>query len=90
VVEPDGAVLVSSNIVPDLWRVDAAAPAVTRLRFTLEQDATRDFGFASLRFTAEGALHAVGSIDGGAWRIDMGASRARRHFAHPEVARSAR
>ena len=90
VVEPDGSLLVSSNIVPDLWRVDADSRAVARLRVAPDQDTTKDFGFASLRIAGDGVLYAIGSIDGGGWRIDVEAGRAQRRAPQPEVARSAR
>lgn len=70
-VEAGGTVLVSSNIVPALWRVDPEASSTTELELELHPETSRDFGFTTLRFAQNGALHASGSIDRSRWQVDL-------------------
>jgi hypothetical protein len=70
-VEATGTVIVSSNIVPNLWRVDPDASTTVELQLVLEPEAGRDLGFTALRFATHGALHAGGSTDRSRWQIDL-------------------
>jgi hypothetical protein len=71
VVEPRGTVLMSSNIVPDLWRIDPATGSVDRLPIRLIDHANRDIGFTDLEMVNARGLRAKSAIDGSRWRIDL-------------------
>jgi hypothetical protein len=70
VLEPTGAALVSSNVVPALWRIDADTFAVTRHDLALDADADKDVGFTGLAFVDRDVLLAVSGIHGSLWRVD--------------------
>ena len=68
---PGGEVLVSSNIVPTLWRVDPETLTVSEHELTLDADAGRDIGFTGMAYSRQqGAFFAVSSFGGSLWRID--------------------
>lgn len=78
VVEARGTVLVSSNIVPELWRIDPATGAVERVSIRLLDQPARDIGFSELELADAGGLRAKSSIDGTRWRIDLKARTAKK------------
>lgn len=70
-IGPNGEAVVSSNVVPTLWRIDAATLAVTRHALRLDAHAERDVGFTGLVYAREQhAFFAVGESHGLLWRID--------------------
>ena len=71
VVEPQGTVLMSSNVMPDLWRIDAHTGAVERLSILLADNPGRDIGFTELRLVGTRGLRATSAIDGTRWWIDL-------------------
>lgn len=71
VVEPRGSVLVSSNVVPDLWRIDPATGGVDRLPIHLVDHPDREVGFSELEMVTPRVLKAKNAIDGTPWRIDL-------------------
>ena len=72
VLDPSGAALVSSNIVPALWRIDPETFAVGRHDLALDSDTDKDVGFTGLAVAAEqGVLLAVSAIHGSLWRVDL-------------------
>ncbi len=71
VVEPRGTVLMSSNIVPDLWRIDPATGAVEHLPIRLVDHPNREIGFTQLEMVNPRGLAAKSAIDGTDWRIDL-------------------
>jgi hypothetical protein len=74
---PSGAVLVTSNVVPNLWEIDPRTLAVHKRRLALDSDADMDVGFTALTFTADGkALVGASSSSGSLWRIDLEAALA--------------
>jgi hypothetical protein len=75
-VAPDGDVLVTSNVVPVIWRIDAARFEVTRHDVDVEDHRDRDIGFAGLA-ARDGAWLAVGAHDNSLWRIDSSLTRAK-------------
>jgi hypothetical protein len=80
---PDGDVLVSSNIVPIIWRIEHRTLATTLHELTLEQDRDRDVGFTRLRWSRHLRTF-VGMADSGArWHIDLSLSRARKAAGAP-------
>jgi hypothetical protein len=78
---PKGEVVVASDSVPVLLRVDPDTLATTRhpLRLDDGSGTDRDTGIEALRYdAARGAYFAVSRHDGSLWRIDPDLSRARR------------
>ena len=68
---PAGEALISSNVVPTLWRIDPASLAVSRHELVLDQDTGRDVGFTALVYSMEqGAFFAASGLHGSLWRID--------------------
>jgi len=68
---PKGEAVISSDVVPVLWRIDPETRAVTRHEPQLDADTNKDVGFTVLSyFPARGAYLAVSGRDGTVWRID--------------------
>ena len=68
---PQGEVLVTSNVVPTLWRIDPVSLSVSRHEPVLDQDTDKDVGFSALAYSSKrGAFFAAGSLNGSRWRID--------------------
>ncbi len=80
---PERDVLVTSNVVPTIWRIERQSLLVTKHELALDQDTSRDIGFTQLRWSAKlGTL--VGTTDlGERWYIDPYLSRAHRAFSPP-------
>ena len=75
---PEGDVLVTSNVLPVVWRIQRHSLAVREHRLAVEQDAGRDVGFTRLRWSAnEGAYVATTDL-GELWEIDRQLTRARK------------
>ena len=80
-VGPRGEVVVSSNVVPTLWRVDPVSFEVTRHELALDQDRERDVGFSALSYSAkQGAYFAWSSEPGSSWRIEPSLREARKQL----------
>lgn len=75
---PGGDVLVTSNVLPTIWRIDHRTLATTTHEPVLDQDKGRDIGFTRLRWSQKlGSF--VGSTDlGETWYVDRDLSRARK------------
>jgi hypothetical protein len=71
-VGPNGDVLVSSNVIPVIWRIDAASFLVTQHELELDDKYKgRDVGFSGMTYSAQqGAFLAISGPDGSLWRID--------------------
>jgi hypothetical protein len=70
-VDAAGTAVVSSNIAPVLWRIDAAKHAVTRHELVLDADRDKEVGFSGLAYAPDqGVFFAVSSLHGSLWRID--------------------
>jgi hypothetical protein len=68
---PDGEVVVTSNIVPVLWRIDPDSLAVSVHEIALDADKAKDVGFSGLAYSVEhGEFVAVSDVHGSLWRID--------------------
>jgi len=78
VLVEQGEIVISSNIVPDLWRLRAGTGRFERVPITVEPTQVRDIGFTMLRRAADGSIHARHSIDASLWRIDLEQGHARR------------
>jgi hypothetical protein len=75
-LEPSGVALVSSNVLPTLWRIDPETFAVRRYELALDADPDKDVGFTGLAFAEHGTLLAVSGIQGSLWRVDLWRGRA--------------
>jgi hypothetical protein len=70
-VGPKGEAVITSNVVPTLWRVDPETLAVTEHPLTLDEDSGRDVGFSGLVYSSQHAAYfAVSHAHGTLWRID--------------------
>jgi hypothetical protein len=68
---PKGEAVISSDVVPVLWRVDPTSLAVTRHELQLDADTDKDVGFTVLTYLPEqGEFLAVSGLHGTVWRID--------------------
>ena len=76
---PRGEVMVTSNVVPTLWRIDPASLVVSVHALALDADAGRDVGFTGLLFSPKhGAYFASSEAHGSRWRIDPASGTARK------------
>jgi hypothetical protein len=76
---PKGEVIVTSNVVPKLWRVDAESLAVTVHALELDADNDKDVGFAGLVHSPlHAAYFAVSQLHGSLWMIDSTLQRGRK------------
>ena len=74
---PSGAMLVTSNAQPVVWRISPERFEVERFALELDSDHDKDFGFSGLEWKAGGReLHAVNAVNGSVWRIDLARGRA--------------
>ena len=72
-----GAMIVSSNAQPSLWRISPERFEVERFDVEVDRDHDKDFGFSDLAWSADGReLHAVSAATGSAWRIDLARGKA--------------
>jgi hypothetical protein len=68
---PEGEAVVTSNVVPTLWRIDPETLAVSVHPLALDVDLDKDVGFSRIAYSpGHGAFFAVGNYDGALWRID--------------------
>jgi hypothetical protein len=86
---PRGEVVVTSNVLPVLWKIDPDTLAVSVHRLQLDADADKDVGFSGLVYSErDGAYFAVSELHGSLWRIDLLLRRAQK-IALSEPARGA-
>jgi hypothetical protein len=85
-IGPKGEALITSNVVPTLWKVDPETLAVTVHPLLLGSDTQRDFGFSRLVYSRDkGAFIATSDVFPSAWEIDAQLSSARK-IAHGAAA----
>jgi hypothetical protein len=76
---PQGEALVTSDVLPTLWRIDPETLAVSVHAPALDADTDKDVGFSRIVYSREhGAFFGAGSIPGSLWRIDRGLVRAQK------------
>ena len=84
---PRGEAVITSNVVPTLWRVDPRTLEVTVHPLALDSDRDKDVGFSRLVYSSrEAAFFAVGTFDGSVWKIDAALSSAHKVPAHERAA----
>ena len=76
VLDQAGAAVISSNVVPTLWRVDPDSFKVTRLDITLQSKEYWDIGFTGLALAADGTLFGVTTLTTTLWNIKLDQARA--------------
>ena len=68
---PKGEAIVTSDIVPTLWRIDPETLEVSVHPLTLDADTEKDVGFSEFVYSLRhGKYFAVSSIDGSVWSVD--------------------
>ena len=68
---PNGEAVVTSNILPTLWRIDPETLAVSVHPLALDADTDKDVGFSGLVYSAtHEAFFAVSDLHGSLWKID--------------------
>ena len=68
---PRGEAVVTSNVLPTLWRIDPDSLAVSVHALALDADTDKDVGFTGLVFSPQhGAYFAASHAHGSRWRID--------------------
>ncbi len=65
-----GTAMISSNIVPMLWRIDPDSFKVTRIDITLQTKEKWDVGFTGLAFAADGTLFGMTAMTSSLWTIE--------------------
>lgn len=87
---PKGEAVVTSNIVPTLWRVDPDSLAVSVHELALDADGNKDVGFSRLEYSSEhGAYFAVSEVHGSLWRIDLHLSKGQKLPRSAPIAKAA-
>ena len=70
-IGPRGEAIVTSNVLPVLWKIDPDTLAVSTHRLQLDADEDKDVGFSGLVYSERnGAYFAVSELTGSLWRID--------------------
>jgi hypothetical protein len=70
-IGPRGEALVTSNVLPVLWKIDPQTLAVSVHNLELDADSDKDVGFSGLVYSArDNAYFAVSELHGTLWRID--------------------
>jgi hypothetical protein len=78
-IGPRGEAVISSNVVPTLWRVDPVTLVASKHDLSIEDDSGRDIGFTALKYSKQqGAYFAFSPSNGSMWRIDTLLRRAQR------------
>jgi hypothetical protein len=84
-IGPNGEAVVTSNVVPMLWRIDPDTLAVSTHALALNVDLDKDVGFAGLFYSTEqAAFIAYSDIQRSVWKIDPALTRAEKLGASPD------
>ena len=76
-LDRSGALLVSSNAQPVVWRVSPERFEVERFEIRLDDERGRDVGFSALAWAVDGrTLYARDASTGTAWHIDLASLKA--------------
>jgi hypothetical protein len=71
VLDKSGSAILSSNVQPSLWLIDADSFALEERKIRLREREQWDSGFRALAFAADGTLMAAASMDRSLWKIDI-------------------
>lgn len=83
-IGPHGEAVVTSNVLPVLWKIDPHTLAVSVHRLQLEADRDKDVGFSGIVYR-NGAYFAVSDVQGSLWKIDPLMRRAQKIAASEEL-----
>jgi len=84
---PGGEAVITSNVLPTLWRIDPETLAVSVHPLELDTDRDKDVGFSRIVYSRrDAAFFAVGAFDGSVWRIDTQLETARKVPPHERPA----
>jgi len=76
---PGGEVVITSNVIPTLWRIDPRSLAVTVHPLALDSDPDKDIGFSRIVYSAErGAYYALAGPHRSVWEIPATLTDARK------------
>ncbi len=76
---PKGEAVITSNVLPTVWRVDPDSFAVSVHPLELDADKDKDVGFSGLVYSRQhGAFLAASPIQGSLWKIDLLLTRAQK------------
>ena len=76
---PKGEALVTSNVLPTVWKIDPDDLTVSVHALALDADLDKDVGFSALVYSAEhSAFFAASDMHGSLWRIDPALTRAQK------------
>ena len=68
---PKGEAVVTSDVLPTLWRIDAETLAVSVHPLALDADMDKDVGFSAITYSSRhGAYYALSQTPGAIWKID--------------------
>jgi hypothetical protein len=74
---PRGEAIVTSNVLPTLWRIDPDTLAVSVHPLALDADTDKDVGFSALAYSPQhGAFLAASYSHGSLWKVDPRLDRA--------------
>jgi hypothetical protein len=71
VLDRSGSAIISSNVEPVLWLIDADSFELQTREIRLQGKSQWETGFRALAFAADGALLATASIGRSTWKIDI-------------------
>lgn len=78
-IGPRGEAVVTSNVLPVLWKIDPQTLAVSVHRLEVDADQDKDVGFSGLVYSQRtGVYFAVSELTGSLWRIDPMLRRAQK------------
>lgn len=84
-VGPRGEILVTSNVLASVWKVDPRTLKVTVHHLELDSDGDKDVGFSTLRYSPdEGAWLAFSAAHGSTWRIDPTLTQGKKIAYNPD------
>ena len=84
-VGPHGEILVTSNVLPYVWKVDPETRNVTVHKLELDSDRDKDVGFSTLRYSPDDkAWFAFSAALGSTWRIDPGLTQGKKIASNPD------
>jgi hypothetical protein len=89
-IGPQGEIVVTSNVIPTVWRIDPGTLAVSVHSLALDVDRDKDVGFAALVYAAEErAFIAYSQTQRSVWKVDA-ALRTATRLAAVDLQRPAR
>jgi hypothetical protein len=81
-----GALLVSSNAQPAMWRISPTRYEVERFDIAVDSDKDNDFGFSGLAWDVdEKVVYAASAVMGTLWRIDLESAAASKIAFSPRI-----